>query len=186
MTFRDAPSRIADIELTAVTGEGIVLPDPNAMTHIQFRRFAGCPICNLHLQSYVRRFDEISTAGIREVVFFHSTADELREHTADLPFTVIGDPEKRYYREFGVESSSRALLHPKVWWAIVYGTALTALGRYRPPTARQAGGRLGLPADFLVDPEGRVIAAKFGVHADDQWSVDDMLGHARRSVAPPA
>ena len=186
MTFDNAPTLVTDLELTTATGEGIVLPDPNTMTHIQFRRFAGCPICNLHLQSYVRRYEEISAAGIREVVFFHSTADELREHTADLPFAVIGDPAKRYYREFGVETSSRALLHPKVWWAILHGTALAALGRYRPPAVRQAGGRLGLPADFLVDPTGQVIAAKLGVHADDQWSVDEMLGHARQPSEPPA
>ena len=41
------------------------------------------------------------------------------------------------------------------------------------------GGRLGLPADFLIAPDGRVMAAKYGEHADDQWSVDEMLALAR-------
>ena len=123
--------------------------------------------------------DEISAAGIREVVFFHSQADELREHTAGLPFAMIADPTKRFYREFGVESGPRAVLDPRVWGAIIRGKRLIARGRYRAPAVKQEGGHLGLPADFLVDSQGAVIAAKYGKHADDQWSVDELLANAR-------
>ncbi|UQS22583.1 AhpC/TSA family protein [Amycolatopsis thermalba] len=169
-----------EFELVTVTGERVRVPDPGRLVHLQFRRFAGCPICNLHLRSVVQRHDEIAAAGIREVVFFHSPADELRDY--DLPFAVVADPEKRYYREFGVESGRRALLHPRTWGAILRGSALTLLGKYRPPAARQEGGRLGLPADFLIDPTGRVIAAKHGEHAYDQWPVDELLALARTAV----
>jgi hypothetical protein len=34
---------------------------------------------------------------------------------------------------------------------------------------------VGLPADFLIARDGTVIAAKYGQHAYDQWSVDDLL-----------
>jgi hypothetical protein len=34
---------------------------------------------------------------------------------------------------------------------------------------------LGKPADFLIEPNGAIRACKYGVHADDQWSVDEML-----------
>ncbi|SDM65729.1 peroxiredoxin-like family protein [Allokutzneria albata] len=163
-------------ELIAVSGERVRVPDPDRLVHLQFRRFAGCPVCNLHLQSVVRRHGEITAAGIREVVFFHSPADELREY--DLPFAVIADPEKRYYREYGVESSRRALLHPRTWGAILRGSALTVLGRFRPPASKQDGGRLGLPADFLLDRDGSVLASKHGEHAYDQWSVDELLALA--------
>jgi hypothetical protein len=173
------PVEVMGREFVTVTGEKITVPDPERLVHLQFRRHAGCPICNMHLRSVAQRRDEIAAAGIREVVFFHSPADELREHTAALPFAVIADPEKRYYREFGVESSARALLAPRVWGAIAHGGALTILGRYRPPAIKQDGGRLGLPADFLVEPSGRVRASKHGRHASDQWSVDELLAYAR-------
>jgi peroxiredoxin len=155
------------------------VPDPERLVHLQFRRFAGCPICNVHLRSVVQRHDEIAAAGIREVVFFHSPADELREYTADLPFAVIADPEKRFYRDFGVESSPRALLDPRAWGAIARGATMTLLGRFRAPATKQDGGHLGLPADFLIERSGRVRAAKYGRHAYDQWSVDELLAHAR-------
>jgi peroxiredoxin len=179
MAHRDMPAQVTERELLTVTGQRIRVPDPERLVHLQFRRFAGCPICNLHLRSVVQRHDEITSAGIREVVFFHSPADELRQHTAELPFATIADPDKRFYREFGVESSPRALLDPRAWGAVIRGVTATALGRYRAPATKQEGGRLGLPADFLVEPSGRVLAAKYGAHAYDQWSVDELLAHAR-------
>jgi hypothetical protein len=38
---------------------------------------------------------------------------------------------------------------------------------------------LGLPADFLIGTDGRVLAKKYGKHAYDQWSVDELLAHAQ-------
>jgi hypothetical protein len=165
--------------LQVVVGAPVALPDPDLLVHLQFRRFAGCPVCNLHLRSIVRRHDEITSAGVREVVVFHSSAAQLREHVADLPFAVVPDPQRRLYREFGVESSRRALLNPRVWPAILRAVARSSWallrGRERPPSLNPAGGRLGLPADFLIAPDGTVLASKYGEHAYDQWSVDELL-----------
>jgi hypothetical protein len=41
------------------------------------------------------------------------------------------------------------------------------------------GGPFGLPADFLIAKDGRVIASKYGNHAFDQWSVDELLALAQ-------
>ncbi|MCC5579486.1 AhpC/TSA family protein [Microtetraspora sp. AC03309] len=175
-------------ELTAVSGRPVSIPDPERMIHLQFRRFAGCPVCNLHLRSVVRRHDEIEAAGVREVVVFHSPAEELAEHTADLPFPLIADPGKRLYVEFGVESAPRSLLDPRVWGPIVRAATLSTWailrGRERAPAAMPHGGRLGLPADFLIGRDGRVLAAKYGEHAYDQWPVDELLDLASHAPTP--
>jgi peroxiredoxin len=177
----EAGTVITERTLTTVTGDTVLLPDARNVIHLQFRRFAGCPICHLHLRSIVLRHDEIVAQGIREVVLFHSSADELRPHTADLPFAVVGDPDRLLYTEFGVESAPRALLNPGAWSAMARGlardTGPVLLGR--APVPRPGSGRLGLPADFLIAGDGRVLAAKYGEHADDQWSVDELLANAR-------
>lgn len=184
--------------LQDVSGRSVALPPAPApgpppglgmpaLVHLQFRRFAGCPICHLHLRSFARRHRELETAGVREVVVFHSPADELRPHTADLPFAVVADPDKRLYAAFGVGASPRALLDPRAWLPILrvigFATVGIVTGTVRPPAANPQGGRLGLPADFLIAPqgssEGRVAACKYGAHADDQWTVDEVLAHAR-------
>lgn len=53
-------------------------------------------------------------------------------------------------------------------------------GRERAPAANPHGGRLGLPADFLIASDGRVLACKYGQHVYDQWSVDEILALARQ------
>ncbi|MEU3476734.1 MULTISPECIES: peroxiredoxin-like family protein [Streptomyces] len=165
--------------LDPVLGPPVTLPDPERHIHVQFRRFAGCPVCNLHLRSVVQRHEEIERAGIREVVFFHSPADELREHVTHLPFAVVADPGRLLYAEFGVEAHRRALLDPRGWPAIaravVRGAWELFSGRGRLPAASQPTGRLGLPADFLIAPDGRLAAVKYGEHVYDQWSVDELL-----------
>jgi hypothetical protein len=41
--------------------------------------------------------------------------------------------------------------------------------------ANPTNGNLGLPADVLIAADGRIVAAKYGEHAYDQWSVDELL-----------
>jgi alkyl-hydroperoxide reductase/thiol specific antioxidant family protein len=170
--------------LEDVCGRAVRLPQQAALVHLQFRRFAGCPVCNLHLRSFARRYHELESAGVREVVVFHSPADELRLHTSDFPFAVIADPDKHLYAEFGVTSSPRALLDPRAWLSILRAVAFAIggllAGTVRPPSTNPHGGRLGLPADFLIAPDGQMIARKYGAHVDDHWSVDDVLAQALR------
>ena len=168
-------------KLVDVSGVPVPIPNPEGFVHLQFRRFAGCPICNVHLQSIIRRHDEIVAAGIREVVVFHSSAQELRHHVVDLPFAVVADPDKVLYAEFGVRSSARALLDPRAMAPVVGPTIrrLATRGSRAPANNHPTGGRLGLPADFLIDCGGRVVACKHGSHAYDQWSVGELLAHAR-------
>jgi len=169
--------------LVTIANQPVAIPDPARMVHLQFRRFAGCPICNLHLRSFVRRHAEIEAAGVREVVVFHSTAEEMLRYESDLPFATIGDPDKRLYRAFGVEAAPRALTNPLALLAILRTiipvTIETLAKRQLAANLSPHGGRLGLPADFLITTDGRVVACKYGDHADDQWSVDEVLELAR-------
>lgn len=173
--------------LTDMRGSVVQIPDPDGrITHLQFRRFAGCPICNLHLRSITGRLGEIEAAGVREVVVFHSTDAELLTYQDDLPLTVVGDPGRTLYRRFGVESGPRAF-GGRAWRALPRGLALMARQalthrRVALPVA-PTGGKLGLPADVLVAADGRVIAARYGEHADDQWSVDELLALVVGDVA---
>ncbi|HYZ06494.1 MAG TPA: peroxiredoxin-like family protein [Rubrobacter sp.] len=170
-------------ELVTIHGDPVQIPQPHWHVHLQFRRYAACPVCNLHLRSIARRHEEILAAGIREVVVFHSSAETMLEFQGELPFAAIADPEKKLYAEFGVEEMSprvalMAALSPRSWLAA--GRALR-----RAPSLRGAAGKgeehLGLPADFLIGPGGRVLAARYGKYVDDQWSVDELLDLAKNA-----
>ncbi|MFC3227585.1 peroxiredoxin-like family protein [Marinibaculum pumilum] len=177
------------LALVDMHGREIRIPAPGRLVHLQFRRFAGCPICDLHLRNFARRHAEIEAAGLVEVVLFHSSAQALLPYAAALPFAVIPDPDRQLYATFGVTAGARSLARSGAWPALMRAVAWASVaplrGRKLPPL-RADGGRLGFPADALVAPDGRILELRHGRHADDQWDVDALLAVAarhRRAVA---
>ena len=158
--------------LVSVTGESIKFPDPNRVVHLQLRRFVDCPICNTHIAEMRGRAREIEAAGIKEVIVFHSSAKSIRSYQKDVPFVLVGDPKKALYKEFGVESSL-GFISRKSLGAAMRGMAHGHFG------LRLSGGPFGLPGDFLIAPSGQIKAAKYGTHAYDQWSVDELIALAK-------
>ncbi|MHA7665543.1 peroxiredoxin-like family protein [Mycolicibacterium sp. HS_4_1] len=161
--------------LTTIGGVDIALPAADRLMHLQFRRFAGCPICNLHMRQVASRIDDITAAGVTEVVLFHSSAERLRRYQADLPFAVVADPQRVLYSEFGVGNSVRGLLNRDVAQAVGRGVRQMRSARSLVASLGPTENHLGMPADFLIAPDGVVLARKYGEHADDQWSVDELL-----------
>ena len=165
--------------LESVTGEPIKLPDPDRLVHLQFRRFVDCPICNTHTAEVRRRAREIEAAGVKEVIAFHSSAKSIRSYQKDVPFELVGDPKKALYKEFGVESSL-GFLTLKSLGAAMRGVAHGHFG------FRLSGGPYGLPGDFLIAQSGQIKAAKYGTHAYDQWSVDELIALANGAALQAA
>ena len=165
--------------LESVSSEPIKLPDSNRLVHLQFRRFVDCPICNTHISELRRRAREINAAGIKEVIVFHSSSKSIRSYQKDVPFVLVGDPKKVLYKEFGVETSL-AFMSFKALAAGIRGMAHGHFG------LRLSGGPLGLPADFLIAPSGQIKAVKYGTHAYDQWSVDELIALAKGAAVQAA
>jgi hypothetical protein len=164
-------------DLVTIHGKPVRLPDPEHLAHLQFRRHAGGPACNLHLRAIAARHDEILAAGIREVVMFYSDAETMLAFQGALPFAAIADPEKKLYAEFGVGVMPyTGAFKPRSWRAAARGLASA-------PSPRGVGSKgksyLGLPADFLIGTDGTILAANHGKYTDDHWPVDELLALAR-------
>jgi peroxiredoxin len=166
---RSVGDRLAPFQLATLAHGTLSIPGPQ-LTHLQFRRFAGCPVCNLHLRSFAQGQARLAAAGVQTVAFFHSPAALMRPYQGDLPFATVPDPGRLWYQYFGVERSALAVAHPQVVWSALRGLV-------GAPSNPFAGGtdQTGLPADFLIDPQGTILALHYGKHADDQWSLDELL-----------
>jgi len=101
---------------------------------------------------------------------FHATKEKMLENVIDVPFDLIADPSRELYKEFGVESSWRSLFS-----VTALKQAVKGIRKFGVKPAQSLEAELGLPADFLIDESGKIVALKYGVHAVDQWSVDDVL-----------
>jgi hypothetical protein len=95
---------------------------------------------------------------------------------ADLPFDVITDPNGFFHEHCGVGTSWSALWNFDALEAIFEGMCGKdkRFGRwvFNNPW-------FALPADFLLSADGIVQALRYGRHAGDQWSVDDLLAFRR-------
>lgn len=165
--------RLTPINTNNIHGAPVTVPDSQGRwTHLQFRRFAGCPVCNLHLQEFISRHHELVRAGIHEVVAFHSSNDELLPYQGRFPFDVIGDPDKVLYQRYGVEASLRAILDPRGWRAAI----VSNMTKDKPTAGKdKKHGIFGLPADFLIAPDGTVKAVHYGTYGYDQWTFDEVI-----------
>jgi len=186
MTQFTAGDTVQRHDLVSIHGKPVRIPDPDRLVHLQFRRYAGCPVCNLHIRSVAARHDEILAAGVREVAVFHSEPETMLSFQGELPFAAVADPGKRLYAEFGVGTMPyTTALRPRSWRAAARGLA-------GAPSLRGIGSKgqsyLGLPADFLIGPDGTILAVKYGKYTDDHWAVDELLtlAHRERSPASPA
>lgn len=175
-TRRTVGEAIEALSLSTLSHGAIGVPDSAVYTHLQFRRFAGCPVCNLHLKQFAQGHARLLAEGIRTIAFFHSSATLMRPYQGDLPFACVPDPAREWYRRFGVERSGWAVAHPRV-------LASALVGLVTAPSNPFAGGseQDGLPADFLISPLGTLVALKYGEHADDQWSLEELV--ARKTGA---
>jgi peroxiredoxin len=177
MTQFNVGDTVGRHDLVTIHGKPARLPDPEHLVHLQFRRYAGCPVCNLHMRDVAARHDEILAAGIREVVVFYSDAETMLGFQGSLPFAAIADPEKKLYAEFGVGTMRyTGPLKPRSWRAALRGLASAPSLRGISSKGRSV---LGLPADFLIGTDGTIIAANYGKYTDDHWPVDELLALAR-------
>jgi hypothetical protein len=176
-----AGDAVAPLELASADGGCISIPDDERLTHLQFRRFSGCAFCNMHLRSFEVRHAEISAAGVREVVVFRSRAEDLMRAPGDLPYATVLDPTGALYDAFCVGAGFGAVLHPRALVAALPNLLRTVFERRlgAPPNDARKEALLGFPADFLIGTNGIVLACRYGAHAADGWSVDELLTYAR-------
>lgn len=170
---------VKEFTLESADSRSVTIPDAKKLVHLQFRRFAGCPFCSLHVRTFVQRHFEIEAAGVSEVVVFRSSAKAIKRHHVDVPFAVVSDPKDRLYAEFEVGYGWRSLLSPRAL-VMAVPNVLRQLPRF-PGIPRSLRETFSLPADFLIGVDGKVLACHYGKHADDQWSVDDVIALARQT-----
>lgn len=171
----EAGDFIVQHKLETISESHVEIPAAQQVTHIQFRRFASCPICNLHIGTFIDRHLDLVAAGVQEVVVFHSTREEMLKHGSDVPFAMIADPTKALYKSFGIESSIMSIVNPVAW-----ASGITGLLKFKQFPYEKGQSFFGLPADFLIAKTGEVIAVKYGHHADDHWEVDEVVTLTRQ------
>jgi peroxiredoxin len=124
---------------------------------VAFFRYTSCSFCGLRIHQMIARAERWQQRGLQILGVFQSpeaaVAPFVRERQAPFPF--VCDPEERLYAEWGLETSVLGLLRPRL---VPTMTRDVVSGR----VFKQHGSLTRIPADFLIDEQGRVAVAFYG------------------------
>jgi len=167
-----AGDAVASLSLPSIDGKPFNLDSLKGQRFmLSFFRFASCPFCNLRIHELVSRFDQFGD-GFTIVAIFDSPLDNLQEHAEGhaAPFPILADPEKHYYRQYGIEHSLTGMLKGMIFRM---PTLLKGMMKgYLPFKIR--GSLTTMPADFLVDEYGVIRTAHYGEDEGDHLSFEDV------------
>jgi signal peptidase II len=137
-------------------------------------RYAGCPLCADHLESFSSLMMRAQAAGVFVAAVYDSTsetfADPAAGRTAELQrmtqIPLIADPEQRLYRRFRAQVRRSALLHPASMVGLV-----RALGKgFRQSKITGEIGRL--PMHVFLEANGAITAIHYGKHLADHPGIE--------------
>jgi peroxiredoxin Q/BCP len=178
--MRFSPGSIAPpFAAVSASGAPVTLADYHGgFLLLSFLRYASCPICNLRVRELRLAYPVLQASGVGVAVVLHSPASSILAQMArqQAPFPLIADPSRQLYRLYGVERS-----WPRLALSAFLPSSLAAFAR--ASALGYWGGRVdgewnGMPADFLIGPDGSVLIAHYGAHIGDHLSVATALEHA--------
>ncbi|MBU1307608.1 MAG: redoxin domain-containing protein [Alphaproteobacteria bacterium] len=152
----------APVSLTALRGRKVLL---------SFYRYASCPLCNLRVHNMIGRHAAWSAQGLDVLAVFQSSAADIGKHVGrqDAPFPIVPDGSMRHYKRYGVETSwlgfLKAGLRPDILMKAFAQGYLPAM--FNGPLNR-------VPADFLIDENGRLVRCYYGADVGDHLPFDDI------------
>lgn len=144
---------------------------------LAFFRYASCPVCNFRIHELIENYDDIRSKGYKIIAIYESSNITLNEYLSEtkVPFTVIGDPKLKLYKQYAVEKS---------FWKTV-----GSVFKKQPMQAKKEGKKLfskkykrdgnlsRLPADFLIDENGILTTVYYGQNVGDHLPIEKILNN---------
>jgi len=164
-----------DFSTTDMFGNPVKLSDYKGKKIILgFYRNVSCPFCNRRIHAIMGNNLKLKKSGVQLILMFESSNKKLSEsvfHQGVNPWPLIGDPELKIYKQYGVESSMlkmmNTFLHSSLSKAINESKSLNL------PEDKEATNSL-IPADFFIDENFKLVKVHYGKHLDDHISIEEL------------
>lgn len=170
--------RAIDFTTTDIHGNEVKLSDyKGKKIIITFMRNVSCPFCNVRVHRLMGTSVALEHTGTQMIILFESTAEKLKSsvlHKGILPWPIIGDPERKLYKKYGVEKSvvkmMRTMISGNVMETMKISKTLETTKKRDLVEAMSPQ----VPADFFIDENFIVQRAHYGKDIDDHVSLDDL------------
>uniref|UniRef100_A0A7R9VL21 Thioredoxin domain-containing protein n=1 Tax=Pseudictyota dubia TaxID=2749911 RepID=A0A7R9VL21_9STRA len=150
-----------DFTLTDVNGDKHTLSDYRGeRVLLSFFRYASCALCNFSIDRLKRQNNFLTQGGIKVICVFQSPPEMMKKYVmkqAKPPFIMLCDTKLVAYKKYNVKHSMRGLKWG-LWRFKKSGQAKIAIERGLFADPQPVDGKVDrLPADFLIDEEGKVV-----------------------------
>ena len=158
-----APSPAPALEFRDIYGEPVHIGQ-GRRTLLCFFRDAACPFCNYRIYELTQQHKGLLALGLDIVAVFASSEADVKRFVArhPRPFTVVADPTATAHLRYGVERSFMRKLKAIVTRVPTLIKGLSIVGWAGLNTNNL------MPADFLIDEEGRIVETYYGSDAGDR------------------
>lgn len=159
-----APSSAPALDLFDIYGQPIAIGGNGRRTLLSFFRDAACPFCNFRIYELTHHHASLAALGLDIVAVFGSTQAEVLHFVArhPRPFRVAADPVGASHARYGIERSLWRKLRAIVTRVPTLLRGLRIVGFAGLNTNNL------MPADFLIDEDGRIVEAWYGKDAGDR------------------
>jgi peroxiredoxin Q/BCP len=167
--------------LKDIYGRQINLDDyRNKKVLIGFFRHAGCPFCNLRVHTLTKVQPQLKAKGFEMIFFFESKENVMLRssfHQGVSPVPIISDPEKKWYKAYGLEeSTSKAVISHITTFA---ETTVKAMKEKLPVHMMASGESFStMPAEFLLDKNLVIKKVHYSERLNDRLDVSDIINFA--------
>ena len=181
-----APAAAPALDLVDIYGQAIPLGGTGRRTLLSFFRDAACPFCNFRIYELTHHHASLSALGLDIVAVFGSGQAEVLHFVArhPRPFRIAADPVGASHQRYGIERSFWRKLKAVVTRVPTLLRGLRIVGLAGLKTNNL------MPADFLIDEEGRIVEAYYGGDAGDRIPLERVelflaRGLIRRGATAP-
>ena len=131
---------------------------------LSFFRDAACPFCNYRLYELTQKHASWKSSGVEIVTVFSDTPEQVQRYVAQRPrpFTMLSDPSLSLYNQYGVEKSAS-----KFTKSFFFNLPEIIRGFLKGAKPSNNPHLTLIPADFLIDTDGRIVDVYYGATAAD-------------------
>ena len=169
----DAPT----FTVVAANGETIELENYRGKkVFLAFFRYASCPVCNFRMNEIIQNYEAIQAKGYVFIAVFESSNPTLHDYLkeTEVPFPIIGDPELELYKKYGVQRSFwrmvGSMFNKKTKSNLKEGKVLV-----KGKNLKRDGNMSRIPADFILDENGKITIAYYGKNISDHLPLETIL-----------
>jgi thioredoxin-dependent peroxiredoxin len=143
---------------------------------LAFFRYASCPVCNFRMNEIIQNYDAIQAKGYVFIAVFESTNETLQQYLkeTEVPFSIIGDPNLILYKKYKVKKSFfrmiGSMFHKKTRSHLKQGKVLL-----KGKNLKRDGNMSRIPADFIIDENGKISIAYYGKDIGDHLPLEQIL-----------